>query len=198
MGPLERVADAVRRLAEDTEGRARTGRTHDDADDDRGTSDTDDAIGFDPMPLLQALHRGGARVVVIGQVAGIMHGSRELTGDLDLLWDGDPTGAAALAAAFSAVGASLTDDDGQAVGCTAATFVLPKVLFRTPAASGDCCTPRLPWGDIAVGEFLTRCDVAVAEDGTEVRYLNRADLIRMRRAIGRPKDLRRADELDRL
>ena len=25
----------------------------------------------------------------MGQVAGIMHGSRELTGDLDLLWDGD-------------------------------------------------------------------------------------------------------------
>jgi len=44
-------------------------------------------------------------VAVMGQVAGIMHGSRELTGDLDLLWDGDHGQAPALAAAFAAAGA---------------------------------------------------------------------------------------------
>jgi hypothetical protein len=198
MDPLDRLADAVRRLAEETEGRALSGLTHHDADDEVGTSATDDAVGFDPLPLLRTLHQHGARVAVIGQVAGILHGSRELTGDLDLLWDGDLADAPAMAAAFAAAGASLTDDDGQPVASTAAAFELPKVLFRAPAASGDCCTPKLPWGDIAVGDFLTRCEVAVADDGTEVRYVNRADLIRMRRAIGRPKDLRRADELDRL
>ena len=31
-----------------------------------------------------------------------------------------------------------------------------------------------------------------------IPYLDRADLIRMRRAIGRPKDLRRATELELL
>lgn len=40
-----------------------------------------DAIEFDPFPLLRALHRHGAEAVVIGQVAGILHGSQELTGD---------------------------------------------------------------------------------------------------------------------
>jgi len=198
MTPMDRLADAVRRLAQETEGRARSGLTHHLADDDVGTIATDDAIGFDPLPVLRALHQHTARVAVIGQVAGIMHGSRELTGDLDQLWDGDPAHAQTMAAAFGAIGASLTDDDGQPIACTAAAFELDKVLFDSPTASGDCCTPKLPWGDIAVGEFLTRCEIAVAHDGTEVRYLNRADLIRMRRAVGRPKDLRRADELDRL
>jgi hypothetical protein len=44
---------------------------------------------------------------------------------------------------------------------------------------------------------LARCQVAAA-DGLVIRYLDRADLIRMRRAIGRPKDLRRATELELL
>ena len=46
--------------------------------------------------------------------------------------------------------------------------------------------------------FLARCRVATAGDGLVVRYLDRADLIRTRRAVGRPKDLRRASELERL
>lgn len=75
-----RLRVAVGRLAVLTQARVRTGRSHDDADDAMGTVDTDDAHGFDPLPLLQALHEHGARVAVIGQVAGIMHGSQELTG----------------------------------------------------------------------------------------------------------------------
>jgi hypothetical protein len=163
-----------------------------------GTVDTDDADGFDPLPLLQALHERGARVAVIGQVAGIMHGSGELTGDLDLLWDGVREQAPALAAAFASVSASFADAEGAPVPCAPAAFGLPKVLFRLAGACGDCCTPALPWGGLPVGDFLARCRVATAAEGFEVRYVDRLDLIRMRRAAGRVKDLRRADELDRL
>jgi hypothetical protein len=195
---IGRLEEAVRRLAEATAGRERRGLSHEDADDVAGTAATDDAIGFNPLPLLRALHEHGAVVAVMGQVAGIMHGSRELTGDLDLLWDGDRGQAPALAAGFAAAGASLADADGQPVPCDPAAFSLPKVLFRSALASGDCCTPALPWGDLPVADFLARCHVAAAGDGLVVRYLGRADLIRMRRAIGRPKDLRRASELERL
>ena len=138
--PVGRLLAAMGRLADETRGRPRTGLTHEDADDVTGTAGTDDAAGFDPLPLLRALDRAGARVVVIGQVAGIMHGSRELTGDLDLLWDGDAAQAGSLAAVFAASSARLTDDDGVCVRCEPAAFRLPKVLFRTATASGDCCT----------------------------------------------------------
>jgi hypothetical protein len=94
--PVRRLREALGRLADETRGRRLTGRTHQDADDVFGTVGTDDAMGFDPLPLLRALDLAGARVVVIGQVAGIMHGSRELTGDLDLLWDGDTSQASLL------------------------------------------------------------------------------------------------------
>jgi hypothetical protein len=196
--PVRWLRDAVRRLAERTAGRPPTGRSHDDADDLVGTVDTDDAVGFDPLPLLRTLDERGATVVVIGQVAGIMHGSAELTGDLDLLWDGAPAQAAALAAAFDAAGATLTDDDGMPLRCEPAAFGLPKVLFSSSHASGDCCTPALPWGGLPIGDFLARARLARTGDGRRIRYLDRSDLIQMRRAVGRPKDLRRATELDRL
>ena len=192
--PVTRLREALLRLADQTRGRPRTGLTHHDADDDTGTAGTDDAAGFDPLPLLRALDLAGARVVVIGQVAGIMHGSRELTGDLDLLWDGDPGQAGLMAAAFSQASAQLTNDDGAPVPCDPEAFRLPKVLFRTATASGDCCTPALPWGNLPVADFLGRCETASAGDFT-IRYLSRQDLIQMRQAIGRPKDLRRAREL---
>jgi hypothetical protein len=190
-----RLEQAVSRLAEVTAGRAPTGRSHEDADEETGTAGTDDAIGFDPIPLLRALDASSARIVVIGQVAGILHGSRELTGDLDLLWDGDARQATALAAAFASVSAELADADGFTVRCEPAAFALPKVLFRTASASGDCCTPALNWGDLPVSEFLGRCCTATAPDGLVIRYVALTDLIRMRRAVGRPKDLRRAAEL---
>jgi hypothetical protein len=192
--PARRLREAVRRLADQTRDRPRTGLTHQDADDVTGTAGTDDAAGFDPLPLLRALDLAGARVVVIGQVAGIMHGSEELTGDLDLLWDGSAAQAGLLAAAFTHASAQLTNDDGVPVPCDPGAFRLPKVLFRTATASGDCCTTALPWGSLPVTDFLGRCDTASAGDFT-IRYLSRPDLIQMREAIGRPKDLRRAREL---
>jgi hypothetical protein len=195
---IRRLRAAVRRLAAQTQQRAWTGRSHEDGDDVVGTVDTDDAHGFNPLPLLRALHERGARVAVIGQVAGIMHGSAELTGDLDLLWDGAEEQAPALAEAFASVSASLADAKGVPVVCAPAAFGLPKVLFRSPSACGDCCTPTLPWGDLPVTEFLTRCRVATAAEGFDIRYLDRDDLIRMRRAVARVKDLRRAGELEQL
>lgn len=192
---IGRLREAIRRLAEFNRERTPTGLRHDDADEVVGTMATDDAFGFDPFPLLRALDQAGARVVVMGQVAGILHGSTELTGDLDLLWDGEAAQAPALAAAFARAGAALTDDSGIAVPYTAEAFALPKVLFHAPSASGDCCTPALPWGDLPITQFVRRCQTAVAEDGTMVRYLHRDDLIWMRRTAGRVKDLRRAEEL---
>ncbi|MBS2961879.1 hypothetical protein KGA66_02385 [Actinocrinis puniceicyclus] len=197
-GPLERLRQAVERTSALTCGRPPSGRGHDDADDHVGTIATDSARGFDPFPLLRALHEAGARVAVIGQVAGIMHGSLELTGDLDLLWDGDPAQVDALAHAFAVAGCHLLDEERRPVEPGPQAFLLRKVQFESPRVSGDCCTPALPWGTLPVRDFLARSLTASDPDGLAVHYLRREDLIRMRRAIGRPKDLRRAEELENL
>ena len=88
--------------------------------------------------------------------------ARELTGDLDLLWDGGRGQAPALAAAFAAAGASLADDQGRPLPCGPEAFNGPKVLFRSALACGECCTPALRWGELPVAAFLARCEVAAA------------------------------------
>ena len=196
--PIDLLRDAVERTGVQTLERPATGRTHDDADESQGTFATDSAVGFDPFPLLEALHRAGVRAVVIGQVAGILHGSVELTGDLDLLWDGASLHANGLAAAFAAVGSSLTDDDGVPIVLKPEAFLRPKVQFASPQVSGDCCTPALAWGALPIRTFLSRALTVSGPGSFEVHYLSREDLICMRRAAGRPKDLRRADELERI
>jgi hypothetical protein len=196
--PLRRLEAAVRRSGDQTRTRAASGLSPDEADEVVGTFATDGAIGFDPFPVLQALHRHTADVVVMGQVAGIMHGSIELTGDLDLLWDGQDTHAPRLAAAFASVEATITDADNRPLPCRADAFRLPKVHFYAPTAGGDCCTPRLPWGELDIVGIIRRAELAVDHGGLRVRFVSAADLIVMRRAVGRAKDLRRADELARL
>jgi hypothetical protein len=49
-----------------------------------------------------------------------------------------------------------------------------------------------------VGDFLARALTVSDVDGLVVHYLRRDDLVLMRRAVGRPKDVRRAEELERL
>ncbi|MFF7274339.1 hypothetical protein [Streptomyces griseorubiginosus] len=182
-----RLRQAIGRTEDATRGRGAVGRRPEDADDVLGTFATDGALGFDPFPFLQALHDVGSRAVVIGQVAGIMHGSTELTGDLDLLWDGTPDEAHALREALARCGcAELPDLDRVQVG------------YRVTGAVGDLCTPGLPWGAMAVAPCLTRAETTHDAAGFTIRYAALDDLIRMRRALGRPKDLRRADELVRL
>ena len=134
--------------------------------------------------------------MVIGQVAGMLHGSQEFTGDLDLLWDGERDQHEALSLAFADVGASLWDAEGAQA--TSDPFGLPKVLFRSVACCGDLCTPRLPWGALPIGDILRRACSTSTSDGTVIRYVDAADLILMRRTVGRPKDLRRVIELERI
>ncbi len=182
-----RLHHAVRRTREVTRERAATGCGPEEANDVAGTFATDGALGFDPLPLLRALHDAGSRAVVIGQVAGIMHGSTELTGDLDLLWDGSPEQARAL------------NDALAATGCTALPELdRPQVAYQVTGVSGDLCTPALPWGDMDVMPCLTRAVSTHDPAGFDIWYADLDDLILMRRSLGRPKDLRRANELEAL
>jgi hypothetical protein len=197
IAPLDRLDTAVRRIHEHVGTRAPRGVSHDDADGTVGTIECDDAVGFAPLRVLAALDRRGARAVVIGQVAGIMHGSQELTGDLDLLWSGAASGAPKFAAGFADVHAVLFDDEHAQLPLAPEAFALSKVLFRASGASGDRCTPGLPWGRVDILGVMERAE-SVSGGGVTVHYVSLTDLVAMRRASGRPKDRRRAEELARL
>jgi hypothetical protein len=182
-----RLHQAVRRIRDAARERGATGRGAEEADYVAGTFATDAALGFDPFPFLRALDEAGSHAVVIGQVAGILHGSAEPTGDLDLLWDGTPGQARALRDALTATGCTQLPDLDR-----------PQAAYRVTGADGDLCTPALPWGSMDVAPCLERAVRAHDPAGFTVRYAALDDLIRMRRSLGRPKDHRRADELERL
>ncbi|MFG2679305.1 hypothetical protein [Streptomyces sp. NPDC048392] len=181
-----RLRQAIARTEDATRERVPTGTSPEEADGLQDTFATDGALGFDPRPFLRALHDAHSHAVVIGQVAGIMHGSAELTGDLDLLWDGTPGEARALREAPTRAGCAEPPVLDRA-----------RVAYRVTGADGDLCTPALPWGAMNVAPCLTRARTTRDPAGFTIRYAALDDLIRMRRALGRPKDHRRAAELAR-
>ena len=73
---------------------------------------------------------------------------------------------------------------------------IPSIVKIRRRPAGDQLTVRLPWGALDIEGIIRRADIVVAPDGMSVRFVNAADLVVMRRAVGRPKDLRRADELE--
>ncbi len=195
--PIERLRAATQHIGERTNGLAARGVRHDAADDVIGTFHTDDAIGFDPFPMLALMQNTGANYAIFGQVAGIMHGSIELTGDLDILWDGGELGRERMAEAFAAGGVTPRDEDGVISAGLPATLGAPKTYFEGIGCAGDLCTPNLRWGVLDVTAFLGN-KVWAFSDSLVVPYLALEDLITMRRARARPKDSRRAEELEGL
>lgn len=185
--PVLRLRQAVGRIQHAARERPATGRSVEQADDVAGTFATDGAVGFDPFPFLRALQEAGSDAVVIGQVAGIMHGSADPTGDLDLLWDGTPEQAHAIRTALLSTGCPDLPDLDR-----------PQAAYRVTGTSGDLCTPALPWGDMDVAGCLDRAVTVHDPAGFTIRCVDLADLIAMRRSLGRPKDHRRADELEAL
>lgn len=197
MTPIARLRVASERVRAVAAAVEPSGVRHDDADDVIGTLATDDAIGFDPFPMLDLMQRSGANFAVFGQVAGILHGSVELTGDLDLLWDGAGTSVEMLARELERSSVAIRDEDGELQQDVRGALKGRKVYFEGVGCAGDLCTPRLPWRSLDVVGILER-KVSTTEGGLTVPYVALGDLIAMRRAVDRPKDHRRAAELQQV
>lgn len=182
-----------------TKGRAPLGVRHDDADGEIGTFGSDDAIGFDPFPMLGVLQTTGADYAVFGQVAGILHGSSDPTGDLDILWDGSADAIDGIAHTLEAGGVVLRGEDFNRVDPSDYRSALAgaKVYFEGLSSAGDLCTPRLRWGSLDVASFLRR-KVWAKAGPLAVPYLSLEDLLTMRRAVTGTKHARRIRELEDL
>jgi hypothetical protein len=197
--PIEHLRAVCEHIRAQTEGRSPLGARHDDADGEIGTFGSDDAIGFDPFPMLEVLQATGADYAVFGQVAGILHGSSDPTGDLDVLWDGSADAVDGMAHAFEAAGVVLRDEgfDRVVPADYRAALAGAKVYFEGLNCAGDLCTPRLRWGSLDVASFLRR-KVWAHSGGLAVPYLSLEDLVTMRRAVTGTKHARRVRELERL
>jgi hypothetical protein len=141
--------------------------------------------------LIAVLARHEVDYVVIGGVATQVHGHRRTTMDLDLTPDPSPQNLQRLAAALAELEARPRDARHEqaeipvsAPERLAIAAVVPPLLTR----HGQIHILKEPKGARGFDEMRERA-LVVDLDGSEVAIVSLDDLIRMKRAAGRPADL---------
>ncbi len=149
---------------------------------------------LDLAELIAVLARHGVDYVVIGGVATQVHGHRRTTMDLDLTPDPSPENLRRLGAALVELEAQPRDSQGAGTEKAevpvsdperlAIAAIVPPLLTR----HGQIHILKEPKG--ARGFDQMREGALVVElDGNDVAIVSLDDLIRMKRAAGRPADL---------
>jgi hypothetical protein len=146
---------------------------------------------FDLARLLRALRSHRVEFVVAGGLAAIAHGARRMTLDLDIVPRPDAANYARLAEAVTELGVeaeTVVDgtfrelDPRDSVDLARAS----NVTLRTGAGRLDLLNAALgapPYDALAAGS----AEAMIA--GVTVRVVGVDDLIAMKRALGRPRDL---------
>src|SRR5438034_2373043 len=147
--------------------------------------------------------RHEVRFVLIGGYAAAIHGSPVITGDVDICYAHDEDNLERLAAALRRLGATLrgAPSDVPFRPDAASLKAGDHFTFSTKAGALDCLgTPAGTDGFADLDASATDEDL----DGLVVRVVSVDDLIRMKRAAGRPQHLVAVgwlaalrDELDR-
>ena len=156
-----------------------------------------DRAAFQPEAVIRLLGGHGVRWVLVGGLAAITHGAPLVTQDVDVCYARDDENLQRLAAALTEVHAELRGAE-------------PNLPFRIDAKTlraGDAftLTTDIGWLDVlgtpsgtSGFEDLARTADAFDLFGQRVLVASVDDLIRMKRAAGRPKDLLAVEELGAL
>lgn len=145
---------------------------------------------IDPLGILDVLNRHGARFILIGGVAGNVHGSPIPTEDVDVTPEPKPENLERLAAALRELNARLrTGSDPDGVDFDVSAKALETATIWTLVTDrGDLDVVLEPAGTYGYDDL--RRDAAEVDlgDGLVVWVASVADLIRTKEAAGRAKD----------
>lgn len=154
---------------------------------------------LDVEQLLRTLVRHDVRFVVIGGVAGVLHGSATLTKDLDVVYDRDRQNIRRLGTALAELEARRRDLPRGVSAAVDAQAVLNGMNLLLVTRHGDLDllgeTPsdRLTYPELAPGSV--RFEIS---DDLTIAVASLDDLIRMKRATGRPEDRIEVERLSAL
>ena len=145
--------------------------------------------------LFTRLGEAGVDYVVVGGVAAQAHGSSQFTGDLDICYSGEEGNLERLGQALVVLGARLRGvADGVPFVPDGRTLRRTQILtLDTPEGPLDLLVdPSGSTGYAALSERALHVEWAQ----TTVKIASLPDLIAMKRAAGRPKDLLAVEELE--
>ena len=143
---------------------------------------------FDVVRILEALADGGVEYVVVGAVTARMLGSSVVTRDLDVCYSRDEANLEALAAVLRGLNARLRGAERDVPFRLEAKTLRAGDTFTFTTDAGDLDVLGTPSGTAGYQD-LVRTAEPVEIAGRTVLAASVGDLIRMKRAAGRPKDL---------
>ena len=146
-------------------------------------------LGSDLLELLELFRSKGVEFLVVGGHAVGFHGYPRLTDDLDLYVRPDASNGARIVEALSAFGFESLDLKAEDFEAKDRMVHLGRKPNRV-----DLLTEGY---DVPFAEAWER-RVPASLDGVAVSMISRDDLIRGKRATGRPQDLADADALENL
>ena len=143
---------------------------------------------FDPLEILRRLNASGVRYVLIGGLAAKVHGSPTLTVDLDICYARDRDNLERLAAVLGGLGAVLRGAPPDLPSRPDAETLRRGDTFTLRTDLGDLDVLGVPAGTAGFDELTSNASPTEIADGLSVPVASLDDLIRMKRAAGRPKD----------
>lgn len=145
---------------------------------------------FDPLGALESLLVNGVDFVVIGGLAARLHGSPTVTDDLDISHDKERRNLERLAASLKQMNARLRlpdpDERVKIMLDWRWLHAADNLTFITDFGALDCLA--LPAGVESYEELATRA-VPMDLDGLTINVASLEDLMGMKKAAGRRKDL---------
>jgi hypothetical protein len=143
---------------------------------------------FDPVTALRTLLDRDVRFVLIGGFAGALRGSPLITGDLDICYARDDANLERLAETLRSLEARLRGAPPDVPFLLDARTLRAGDHFTFSTSVGPLDILGTPSGTKGFADLDPNATDEVVE-GMTVRVASIEDLIRMKRAAGRPKDL---------
>ncbi|MGH2869623.1 MAG: hypothetical protein ACRDNK_18910 [Solirubrobacteraceae bacterium] len=150
---------------------------------------------LDARTILERLVSSGVDFVVIGGIAAVMHGSAQATFDLDICHATDPGNLEALGRVLTALGARLKGVEGDLPFVPDGRTLGQVETLTMVTDAGELDVLARPTGGRDY-EALRRGAARFDVGGFSVLVASIADLIAMKRAAGRVKDLAAVEELE--